>query len=103
MKVRKIIINIPIWIQGRREGPKKGGRILAIAYIKADILRIPKWYDTQRSDRWFKSYIFLKIGFQITILSSFFARNYISSTFKIYYYYFLLVFARVARNFRKKL
>ena len=75
---------------------------MELAYIKADILRIPKWYDTQRSDRWFKSYIFLKIGFQITILSSFFARNYINSTFKIYYYYFLLVFARVTRNFRKK-
>ena len=33
-----------------RGSKKGGGRILALAYVEADILRIPKWYDTQRSD-----------------------------------------------------
>ena len=68
-------------------------------YVDADILRILKWYDTQRSNRWFKSWIFLKICFQTTILSRFFARNDNNSTFKKEFYYFLLVFAKKFRFF----
>ena len=32
--------------QAQQEGRKRGGRILALAYVEAYILRIPKWYDT---------------------------------------------------------